>query len=78
MLNRMIVDSEWRGKCLAENVTRMEKVVSLRGQVSEDLANQLPFLKGLVFILEQLRIGCTEVKTISYGHKLSVIEQACR
>ena len=75
LLNRLLVDSQWRSKCLTEDTARAERVVKLRQLMSEPLVAALPFLKGLAFMLEQLAMGCREINTALHSSFTPVIEQ---
>ena len=75
LLNRLLVDPKWRGKCLSENPARLGRVLELRKWIDEPLVDKLPFLKGLAFLLEQLAMGCREMTTPTNGTTLPIIEE---
>ena len=60
LLNRLLVDPGWRGQCRLDCEARRERVISLRGLLDDLLLDRLPFLKGLLFLLEQLAQGAAE------------------
>ncbi len=50
----------WRLRCRVDCEARRERVVALRGAIDDLLVERLPFLKGLLFLLDQLAQGCSD------------------
>jgi hypothetical protein len=77
LLNRLLVDPAWRGKCRVDSESRKDRLLKVRERIDNLLVDQLPFLKGLLFLLEQLALGCTDGLR-SGGRRPSVgIHQVC-
>ena len=62
-------------KCRLQSRARRERVAKLRERIDETLIDQLPILKGLRFVLEQLALPSPDDIDSKASHPVIVIEQ---
>lgn len=65
-------------KCLRAEPAQIQRVIALRQAIDAQLVDKLPFLKGLVFLLEQLALGCKEMQCSAHSNSAPTIERVGR
>ena len=78
IVHTLIMHPTCRQKCRLESAALRSQLAVLRTQIRDDVAEQLPFLKGIAFLLDQLACETSDpyskdVKTPGFG----IIEQVC-
>ena len=66
-----------RQKSSLESPEMQSQLAMLRGRISEDICEQLPFLKGVAFVLDQLASSSSRTVSTMTTASACNIEQVC-
>ena len=75
LLHNLLLSPDCMAKCRLQSRARREKVAKLRERIDFTLIDQLPILKGLRFVLEQLALPSPDDIDGKASHPVIAIEQ---